>query len=174
MRYKFYFLLITTICLVSACYNQEINQEKIGSWIQKYREAKSKEWVSTLSLLPSSNFKKQYWHKDFDTVVGDREKRDFIVLEDDFKVESVTLYENEDYQKKYNRKCYYILGNEKYIGEVVDGEYIHYNEIKIYPIGYLVIKTDSGILSMMDWMYDNYYILEKDVPILLERLKKDR
>ena len=171
MKLKYYQLFSLILLLLVSCHSQKIDQDEAHKWLQEYREEKSKEWIATLSLLPPVEFRKKYWHEDFDTVVGDRKERRFIVLSDDFLIESITLDDDKEYQKKYNNQCYYIQGKEIYLGEVVNGEYVPYESKKIFPTDYLVIKKDTGYLSMMDWMYSDFYILEKDVPALLERLK---
>jgi len=170
MRYKLG-LFIVTVFLIS-CHAQEINQSKLTSWLQEYREAKSEEWSRTLRLVHSKEFQKKYLHKDFDTVIGDREERKFFVLADDFLFESVVLDNDEYYKEKYGNQCYYVQGKETYLGEVVNGKYKPYENKKILPSDYLVIKVDDGFLLMMEWMLSDFYILEKDVPALLERLKK--
>ena len=163
-------VFVIIICMTS-CKRKSCDVNALTKWIQIYREEKSFSLVTTSGY--TKEFREKYLHKDFTTVGGKNPK--FIIIANSFSISSVKLYDNDYIIKKYGKTCYVISGAESYLGEISNGKIIYYdNNNREHPTDYVVIFTNSGFFCMYDWMYDNYYILEKDVPIFMKRLKESR
>ena len=72
--------------------------------------------------------------------------------------------------------CYTITGEEVIIGYVVEGKLQMLEDPKIlFPVKYSIVVTGYNKFKVvMDAMHGDWYILEKDVPLLLHRLNTEK
>ena len=137
--------------------------------LQQYREAKSSDYALNGGLWGGETVS-AFRHKEFDAIASNIRNRIFV-LQNEY--ESIAITQDKKYEKLSGiNKVFEIMGNEIIIGEIINNQLIYYKEPDVQRAPFLITLQESKPLLLFDGMYTARYILEKDVPALLERLKR--
>lgn len=170
MRINMGILILLAFCCVS-CDAQKIRDAELISLLQQYREAKSTGYALSGDKW-GGNEVKRYWHKDFYTMANDF-KPAVYVLSNDYGFQNIEVESNKNYVAEYGKNNTYVVnGAETVIGQVVDNQIQYFSQPNKVLAPYVFILSKGEPLVYMDGMFRAYYVLEKDVPLLLDRLKK--
>ncbi len=174
LRIKIILLLLFITCCLS-CNAQKISDEKLFEVFNKYRETKSLEYALHGGRWGGDSPEvEKYMHKDFYSLANNFESV-IYVLNDDFEFEDIRIDNDKNFELEYGKNNTYDL-NEKeiIIGKIIDNKVEYFTPEERWKCnGGCLFVLDKGIpLVYMDGMFDAYYVLEKHVPVLLERLKR--
>ncbi len=165
-------LLFITCCL--SCNAQKISNEKLLEVFNKYRETKSLEYALHGGRWGRTPEVEKYKHKDFYSLANNF-RSVIYVLNDDFEFEDIRIDNDKHFVSRYGQNNTYDL-NEKeiIIGKIINNKVEYFTPEERWKCnGGCLFVLDKGIpLVYLDVMFDAYYVLEKHVPILLERLKR--
>ena len=158
--------------------------ERLSEFVYKYREFKSLTWAQSDEKWPSV-VGKQFWHRKFDGFRSGDHVMQYIIISNDYEITSIKKIDSnylkdlygEAYNElkshlrgKYENNSYNIEGKEFFLGKIESGKVVYFKEPKVYTGSYDVCIEESELKIIDENMYNDYYILEKDVPILLNRL----
>ena len=170
MNRRISFIVVFVLCCMS-CRAEKIDNDKLITILQQYRETKSLEYA----LHGDDNINPEvakYWHKDFLGWMNNFQSIVYV-LKNEFEFDHVETDTDVYVVSKYGKnKVFDVKGKEVTIGKIVDNK-IEYFQRPLKENGAYVFVIDKGVpLIYMDGMLQAYYVLEKDVPVLLDRLKK--
>ena len=158
------------VCCMS-CSTQKIDEKKFVRLLQNYREIKSIEYAlhGDVDLNPEIA---KFWHKDFFGWKNNFHP-DIYVLKNEFEFDHVEVDTDDYVVSKYGKNVVFdIKGKEVIIGRIIDNKIERFQKARKPNGGYVFIIEKGVPLLYMDGMLRAYYVLEKDVPVLLDRLKK--
>ena len=153
--------LVIVFCVCSVLYVNHEKRKQISfdcdkaiEFVQRYREAKSHGWTQSDTIF-SKDVADKFEDEQFVSMVSDRPGK-YVVLKDN--------------------NCYTVTGEEVIIGYVVEGKLQMLEDPKIlFPVKYSIVVTGYDKFKViMDAMHGDWYILEKDVPLLLNRLNTEK
>jgi hypothetical protein len=140
--------------------------------LEAYRGLKSREFAITGQKVTPAI--KENWGKHFITF-GDDTDKVIYVLHDNYKLFSVEKWVTEvDYTPKAGAVYgdeYRIQIDETIIGTIIENRIEYSKEPSEFRLSYRYYITPDGPKLASEDGFRQYYILEKDVPLLLERLK---
>lgn|GEM_PF-2145849 len=185
------FIVLVVIALLYANYEEKmlpIYHDKATSLIQEYRGTKSSAWAQSDEKWPASL--KQFLYKYFDDPFPQtRRPMEYIIIKNDYEITTIRKIDDDYlkkvkragyllslnyYREKYGDNSYNIKGKEFFLGKVENGTVVYFKEPKVYICSYEVCIRKNGLEIMTENMHDDYYILEKDVPLLLKRLNAEK
>jgi hypothetical protein len=165
---------------------------EIKNFLDDYRNIKSRRFVTTGHRLvdyyspETDEINKKYFHEMY-FGIGEGGDEVIYILSNEYSVLSVDFVENEEMEyrdgsykliKTTKEDCYSIRTEEKIIGAIHNGN-INYSisvtyakKIATFKNLYHIYITDSGPKVEADYGYIEFYILEHDVPILMENIKE--
>ena len=140
--------------------------------LDAYRELKSREFAITgQNYTPAI---KENWSKGYITFVDVSDKVIYVLrdnydlVEIEKEIDKVVYTQNGDiYGDRYR-----IDIKETIIGTINENRIEYANEPSEFRILYLYFITPDGPKLASEYKYPQFYILEKDVPLLLESLEK--
>ena len=148
------------------------DRDKAIEFVQRYREAKSHGWTQSDTIF-SKDVADKFEDEQFVSMVSDRPRK-YVVLKDNFSAKSCE--KRDDLVDPWGHNCYTVTGEEVIIGYVVEGKLQMLEDPKIFfPVKYSIVVTGYDKFKViMDAMHGDWYILEKDVPLLLNRLNTEK
>lgn len=152
--------LIFSMIFISCTNSKKLEIQK---FILSYRNVKSSLWASTdIGYGNVSNkLKDKYWSREFTTVGSDNPK--YIIIKNEPEITDIVASD-------FGKNMYEVQCIEYLLGEYAENSITMYEVPKEYKTQYIVSINRGKILCEYDWMYSNFYVLEKDASILLKRL----
>jgi hypothetical protein len=179
---KRYVLFLVLIIQTVNCGAETVIPDDVKEFFEEYRKAVSKAVAETSNMrFYKTFFSYKYYHYMSDFRPFDKMDKTFFIITDDYSVESVTVTLNSDmkYSNEYNKLLknakednYYIHIIDNIVGEIKDNKLSYYAKPKTHRCSIDINKTSDGLKVLRDLMYTRYYVLESDVPILMERITK--
>lgn len=169
MRVNIFILSLCSIMCCVTCTAQNLNEQEMLLRLQQYREAKSSDYALNGGLWGGEDVA-AFRHKEFEAIASNIRNKIFILQN---KYENVAITQDKEYEKLSGiKKVFEIMGNEIIIGEIRNNQALYYEEPIAQRAPFLITLQDSIPMLVFDGMYTARYVLKKDVPALLERLKR--
>lgn len=168
MKINYIVLFLFSLLFVSCSSQKKLEQEMLMT-LNKYREIKSSDYALHGGLWGGSAVE-AFRHEEFDAIASNISKNIYILV-NEFSADGIVT--DKEYEKLSGvSKVYKIVGKEIIIGEIDNFQAIYYNQPVIKSTTYLITVETSTPLLLFDFMYNDRYILDKDVPALLDRLTR--
>ena len=171
MKIKYAVILFFVMCC-TACAQRQFSDNELVSFLNEYREAKSLDYAMYGKRWGTDELDKKYMHRDIITMANSF-KPEIYVLKNEFLLDGVEIDNADYFVKKYGKnKIYDLHGTETIFAKIEHGKMVNLPP-PFTRTGAYGIATDTGKPQIfLDGMWNAYYVLEKDVPILLKRLKE--
>ncbi len=168
MKIKFVLLFLISVIVISCSAQNKFEQEMVLV-LQEYREAKSNDYSLNGGLWGGETVE-AFRHEEFDAIASNI-SNDIFILQNKYEDKAIT--QDKEYERLSGvKKVFEIMGNEIIIGKIENNQAIYYKEPVVQRAPYLMAVQEAKLLLIFDFMYTARYVLEKDVPALLERLKR--
>jgi hypothetical protein len=176
------FILVIFFINQEYSFSDEMLPTDIKYFLENYRNAKSLA-VATTGDKVTKEIREKYWHEVFYVIANDENKTIYI-LSDDFEINSVKFKQAVDVEyrdrmdtllKTAKEDNYDLIITEKIIGTIKDSRVNYIIPSNFLPNGYRqmhynIYITAEGPKVESESTFLFYFILQKDVPLLMDRI----
>ncbi|MDR2900934.1 MAG: hypothetical protein LBV20_05400 [Treponema sp.] len=168
---KIYFLVAVLYSVVVVFSFSEEPDFPYKNMLNIYRDLKSREFALTGQKITPAIM--AYWEPNLYRYFSNDKDPVIFVLHDDYVMESVKKnFGLVQFNGAVYGDIYLVRIIETVIGLIQDNQLI-YSYPSTFSSAYQFLSVSQGSKLGMENNFDHYYILEKDVPLLLERLKAE-